>query len=65
MLVNTVDPEFFDEKIGDFPQKWIFGLPLLINTWAFWSEWKTLAALEKVKNGAHGSDVDEDRFKKN
>lgn len=33
--MNQVDPEFFEEHIGTFPQKWIFGLPLLVNGAAF------------------------------
>ena len=37
-----VDPEFYEESIGDFPQKWIFGLPLLVNAAAFWWEWRKL-----------------------
>jgi len=35
LIVRKVDPEFFEEHIGTFPQKWIFGLPLLVNGAAF------------------------------
>lgn len=43
-----VDPEFYEEHIGNFPQKWIFGLPLLINGIAFWWDWRRIGT-EKTK----------------
>ena len=39
-----VDPEFYEEHIGTFPQKWIFGVPLLVNGAAFWWEWTTISS---------------------
>jgi hypothetical protein len=46
--VAKVDPEFFEERIGEFPQKWIFGMPLFINTAAFVWEWKRIKG-EKMR----------------